>query len=247
MKRLLVGIITLIMPPCRIKNTFLRFLGWKIEQNVNIGFSFLHIKYAYLKKNVSIGHLNFINIPILCMNQGAYIQNLNRIIGPFYLQIDEFAAIGNMNTLKRASHPISWGKSIVKIGKGSKITSRHIIDCTRPVRIGEYSILAGMGSQIWTHGYIHAPEGPDRYRIDGSVNIGNNVYIGSSSVINPGVCIADKITIGSHATVAKPLTKPGLYVNQTLRYIPFDYEKSKEKYDKIQLKNPVEQIFQKKC
>ena len=247
MKTKLIAVFCLIFPPSRIKNSILRVFGWNVDKSANIGFSYLCIKKTSIEKNASIGHLNFIDIPILQMDSNAYIQNLNRISGPLYLSLGLSAAIGNMNTIKRASHPISWGKSIVKIGTGSKITSRHIIDCTRPVRIGEYSILAGMGSQVWTHGYIHAPVGPDRYRIDGSVNIGNNVYIGSSSVINPGVCISDKVTVGSHATVSKSLTKPGLYVNQTLRHIPFDYEKSREKYDKVKLKNPIEKIFQKKC
>jgi hypothetical protein len=40
------------------------------------------------------------------------------------------------------------------------------------VVIGDYSTLAGIGIQVWTHGYVHDTSGPGRYRIDGAVRIG---------------------------------------------------------------------------
>jgi len=168
-------------------------------------------------------------------------------MGPIYILLDNSAAIGNMNTIKRANHPISWRKSILKIGCGSKITSKHTIDCTRSIYMGENSILAGQNSQLWTHGYIHNSIGKDRFRIDGSIKIGNNVYIGSATVINPGICIADAITVGSHATVSKSLQKAGLYVNQSLRYIPQNYDEAYEKYSKVNANGLIEKIVHKKC
>jgi hypothetical protein len=66
-------------------------------------------------------------------------------------------------------------------------------------------------------------------------------------VINPGICISDSITIGSHSTVAKSLCKPGLYVNQELRYIPFDYYEAYKKYDEIKAEHIIEKVVHKKC
>lgn len=241
------AILSLILPPSKIKNFILKLFGWKIANNVYIGFSYISANKVDLYDNTRIGHFNFINLPYLKMKSKAYIQNLNRITGPIYIVLNDSAAIGNMNTIKRAYHPISWGKSVLKIGFGSKITSKHTVDCTRPIYIGKHSILAGENSQVWTHGYIHNSTGKDRFRIDGSIKIGNNVYIGSATVINPGICISDAITIGSHATIAKSLQKPGLYVNQSLRYIPLDYDKAYKKYDKVKSKKLIEKTVHKKC
>ncbi|WP_309498780.1 hypothetical protein [Sulfurovum sp.] len=236
-----------IFPPSKIKNYILKLFGWKIANDVYIGFSYILTSKVDLYDNTRIGHFNFINSPYLKMKSKAYIQNLNRITGPIYIVLNDSAAIGNMNTIKRANPPISWGKSVLKIGFGSKITSKHTIDCTRPIYIGEHSILAGESSQLWTHGYIHNSTGKDRFRIDGSIKIGNNVYIGSATVINPGICISDAITIGSHATIAKSLQKPGLYANQSLRHIPLDYDEAYKKYTKVRSKKIIEKIVHKKC
>ena len=66
-------------------------------------------------------------------------------------------------------------------------------------------------------------------------------------MINPGICISDAITIGSHATIAKSLHEPGLYVNQSLRHIPLDYDEAYKKYAKVRSKKLIEKIVHKKC
>lgn len=241
------AIFCLIFPPSKIKNYILKLFGWEIENNVYIGFSYISAQRAILCANTRIGHLNFINVPYLQMKSKAYIQNLNRITGPIYIILQDSAAIGNINTIKRDKLPVSWGKSILKIGHGSKITSKHTIDCTRPIYIGKHSIIAGQSSQLWTHGYIHNSTGQDRFRVDGSIKIGDNVYIGSATVINPGICISNAITIGSHATIAKSLQKPGLYVNQSLRYIPLDYDEAYKRYPNVKSKKLIENVIHKKC
>ncbi len=86
--------------------------------------------------------------------------------------------------------------------------------------IGDFSTLAGIGTQIWTHGYIHETKGIGRYRIDGRIVIGNNVYIGAGSIISMGVRVADGVIIGAGSTVARDLKEPGLYVSAALRYLP---------------------------
>ena len=247
MKIKLIAFFCLIFPPSKIKNYILQLFGWKIANNSYVGFSYISTRKVNLYENTRIGHFNFINAPYLKMKPKAYIQNLNRITGPIYILLNASAAIGNMNTTKRAKHPISWGKSVLKIGHGSKITSKHTLDCTRPIYIGNNSILAGQGSQVWTHGYIHNSTGKDRFRIDGSVKVGDNVYIGSATVINPGICISNAITIGSHATISKSLEEAGLYVNQSLRHIPLDYDEAYKKYTPVRSKKLIEKIVHKKC
>jgi len=171
---------------------------------------------------------------------------MNRLTGPFLCVLKERAGIGTANVIKRARKPVVWGHSQLKLGILAKITSHHIIDCSRSVVMGDYSTLAGRGSQLWTHGYVHAPVGAERFRVDGGIKIGSNVYIGSSSVFNPGVRVVDHISIGAHSSVAKSLLKSGLYVSQALRHIPQDYEQIKSRYPEIKVAGLVEKVVHKR-
>ena len=51
--------------------------------------------------------------------------------------------------------------------------------------------MAGIGSQIWTHGSLHTKTGK---KLD--VKLGNGIYIGSGCCIAPGVSIKDDCLIG---------------------------------------------------
>ncbi len=80
--------------------------------------------------------------------------------------------------------------------------------------------MAGTDSQVWTHGYVHDREGAGRYRIDGEVKIGANVYIGSRCIVTAGVRIADGAMVGAGTTVARDLPNASLYVAGLLRELP---------------------------
>jgi acetyltransferase-like isoleucine patch superfamily enzyme len=88
------------------------------------------------------------------------------------------------------------------------------------VRIGDFSIIAGVGSQIWTHGYVHEIEGAGRYRVDGEVRIGANVYVGSRCVVTAGVRIGNGTMVGAGATVSGNLDPHAFYVSAPLRKLP---------------------------
>jgi acetyltransferase-like isoleucine patch superfamily enzyme len=106
--------------------------------------------------------------------------------------------------------------------------------------------LAGLGSQLWTHGYYHADKGLDRIRIDGNIEVGDNVYVGSSVIFNPGVVIGSRIHIGSGAVISKDLKDPGMYVNQSLRYIDNNLEKVKSRLRPVEGVELVEEVYRKK-
>jgi UDP-3-O-[3-hydroxymyristoyl] glucosamine N-acyltransferase len=124
--------------------------------------------------------------------------------------------------ISRATKGISHNKVNLEIEIFSKITAGHKIDCMRNVSIGDYSIFVGANTQVWTHRYVHERTGTGRFRVDGEIIIGNNVYIGSRCVFNLGVRIADGVTLGSNSTISKSITKLGLYVSHPLRYVDYD-------------------------
>lgn len=180
------------------------------------------------------------------MRTGAYIQHLNVVKGPISVSLAKRGAIGNRNIIKRASEPVTYGPAQFRLGELSKITASHVVDCTRSVIMGDFSILAGLDSQLWTHGYYHFPEGPNRFRVDGPIIIGHNVYIGSACVIGAGVRIANRVVVGSHSSVSKSLEKPGMYVSQPLRYIEMDIDDTLDKLEPV-TKTCCEKVYIKKA
>ena len=214
-------------------------------KKVKIGFSFIKAKQITLGDNVKIGHLNLILNKSITLNNDAYIGYLNVLKGPFNLELDKKAAIGNKNYITRSNLGITYGESDLILGELTKITTGHHIDLTQSISFGKFSILAGVRSQMWTHGYYHSNTGKDRIRIDGQITIGDNVYIGSGCIFNPGVTVANAIHIGGGSVISKNLKKPGMYVGQGLRYIDNDLEKVKYKLKKVKEPNLVESVYVK--
>jgi acetyltransferase-like isoleucine patch superfamily enzyme len=146
---------------------------------------------------------------------------MNVARGPVAVLLDEGSEIGNRNHIVRAPQGlVSVGLAVLRLARHSKLTSRHYVDCTCSIRLGQYSIVAGADTQIWTHGYVHETSGPGRYRLDGGVSIGANVYVGSRCIILAGVRVADGAMIGAGVTVARNLSEPLLYVSGPLRELP---------------------------
>ncbi len=80
-------------------------------------------------------------------------------------------------------------------------------DCTIldvcEVRFGDYCIL-GPGVQIYTATHpLHPTERNTGKEYGKPITIGNNVWIGGSAIINPGVLIGDNAVIASGAVVTK--------------------------------------------
>ncbi|AUS05216.1 acyltransferase [Pseudotamlana carrageenivorans] len=223
----------------------LRAFGYKVGKKVKIGFSFIKADQIYFGDNVKIGHFNLLLNKSLMLEREAKIGYLNILKGPFELVLKKSAAIGNKNYITRGELGVTYGESVLKLGELTKITTGHHLDLTQSVIFGDFSILAGIRSQIWTHGYYHADTGSGRVRIDGQIQIGDNVYIGSGSIFNPGVKVANAIHIGAGSVISKDLKEKGMYVGQALRYLDADMEKVTTKLKKVEIKNLVEPVYTK--
>jgi len=167
---------------------------------------------------------------------------VNRVTGPLWVVLCAYAGIGNHNTVLRSRAGITWGRAMFKLGIWSKRAVSHVVDCTRSVKIGDYAILAGGSNQPWTHGYLHAPQGLGRFRIDGSATIGDNCYFGSACVMNAGVRIADAITVGAASCVSRWLDRAGLFVSQPLRSLEMDYEEAQDRYPQVNVEGLFERV-----
>lgn len=234
--------------PVRLSFWLLNLLGHKVHPKSRIGFSFLLVSNnIVLKEGARIGHFNLIKVHGLQIEKEGYIEKYNKITGPLEILLEATAAIGNSNRIYRAPIGVTYGTATLKLGVLSKITGNHRIDCTRSITMGKYSILAGHNSQLWTHSYTHDKEGPGRYRVDGEIIIGDNVYIGSMSVITGGVKIADKIVVGANSSVSRSLLETGTYVSQPLRFIAYDPSvDARTKYRKVDDFSVCEEVYEKK-
>ena len=199
----------------------LRACGHQVGPGCRIGFSVLWVDTLLLQGSNRIGHGNLIACRRLCIGRNGYIGRFNLVAGPLSILLRAAGAIGNANKIVRGPlNFITSGPAMLLIGRLGKITANHRIDCTRSVRIGDYSTLAGIGIQVWTHGYVHDVSGPGRYRIDGAVNIGANVYIGASCIVSMGVDICAGVMVGAGTTVSRSIEEQGLYVSSAVRRLP---------------------------
>lgn len=244
MKKIITLFVGLI-PIGIIRKLFLNLIGHKISYKSKLGFNILYISDIKLEERTSIGSFNLIAIKSLYLEKQSFIKRFNYFKGPFKVHLSYKSGISNNNKFRRANYPISVGEASLHLGKNSFIVSNHFIDLTKSVSFGDNSILAGINTQLWTHGYYHANEGPDRIRIDGEIKIGNNVYAGSKCLFNPGVKVSDAIHIGAGSVISKDLTEKGMYVSQGLRFIKNDLDTIKEKLHKVEDKNLVEQVYNK--
>ncbi len=216
--RLWASALVILCLPSRLCKPILRLLGHRISAQARLGFSLVLADHLVLQGTARIGHFNLLRLRRLVMRQGAYLGRGNVIHGPISVSLAERAAIGNNNKIVRGTRGlVTSGPACLRLGELAKITAEHRLDCTTSVSIGAFSTIAGTSCELWTHGYVHDQTGPGRYRIDGPVRIGRNVYIGSASVITAGVTIADGVIVGAGTTVARSLLEPGLYVSAGLR------------------------------
>lgn len=93
----------------------------------------------------------------------------------------------------------------LKIGAGSIIGDRAILDASEGINIGE-NVNLSSGVSIYTlqHDYRDSEFKctPEHY---GPVNIGNRVWIGPSVIILPNVTVGDGAVIGAGAVVTKDI------------------------------------------
>jgi hypothetical protein len=244
--RKMVTALLILAMPTRLVRILLNAMGHCVLPGSRVGFSWLWSDFVGLDRRVRIGHLNFVAVRRLLMRDGAYFGRLNVVKGPIDVLMKARAALGTGNRVLRAPAGVSSGPAQLWLGELAKITVSHRVDCTQTVRIGAFSTIAGIGSQIWSHGYVHEMEGAGRYRIDGRIDIEDNVYIGSASLISMGVRIVKGVIVGGGTSVSRSLTEPGLYVSAPIRVLPRP-SAPHERQDMLRLTDPdlVERVFLK--
>jgi serine acetyltransferase len=181
MRRL--ALLLLIALPCRLRLfCYRQFFGWKIGRNVRIGWSVLHADHVEIGDDVRIGHLNLIrNVRRLVIGKGTYLLNSNHVFG--------------------SANYLTDFPAEVTIGAGAGIMSRHFIDASGTVVIGDGVILAGRDTHLWSHSATL--EAGVRKLIPTRVEIGSGAYIGARATL-VGCRVPTGAFVGAGAVVVKP-------------------------------------------
>ena len=87
-------------------------------------------------------------------DKASYIKKkCNVIKGSICLIIELKGIVNQFNYMTSA---FTHKNSICKIENNAILGVGHTLDLTSDIRLGAYSILAGKGSQVWTHGFYHS-------------------------------------------------------------------------------------------
>lgn len=174
--------------PWSVRRLLLRLLfGFNIGEGARIGFAVILADEVSIGKCSAIRNFTFVkNIDRVVLGDYSYILNLNWITGT------------NSYSTKHFTH-IQDRKCELLLGNHSSLTSRHFVDCTGGVRIGNYTTVGGAQSQILTH-YIDPYE---CRQTCASIEIGNYCFVGTKVLLLPGSGLPDYSILGGGAVLTK--------------------------------------------
>lgn len=140
-------------------------LGARVEAGASVGISLIDATRIELGAGSVIGHFSTIrNLDALVLGPEARIGTFNWIFG----------ARGTRHFAGRTER-----ESMLALGDGASLTSRHIVDCTDRVEIGAFATVAGFRSQILTHSIDVVTNRQDC----APVEIGPYSFIGTGTIL----------------------------------------------------------------
>ena len=160
---------------------------------------FYRLFFGYRIRNSKLGFGTVIAVKSFEM-QGAVIGRFCRFVGPIEVTLQEKANIGHSNQFRCGAwtqDKTAWSyKPCLEVGNNTSITSGHYFDVAATVVLGDRTMIAGTGSQFWTHG-------PDIGCKD--IRIGDDCYIGSAARFCPGSSIGNRIMVGVGSVLTKKM------------------------------------------
>lgn len=212
-KLFLVCLIALLPINCLRIFFYNLFFDYDIDYSSHIGmFNILKCERIYMRKAV-IGCFNRIQCVSLTMNEGSWIDRMNKISFLNELNMEANSKIGRQNSIIGYYMDDNENRDTCNfiLGEKSLLTHQHRIDCTTSVHIGKNVVVAGNGTQMWTHGFDY-----NRNMIVKPIHICDNIYVGSRSIICQGVTIVSNVVIGAGTCVHKSISEAGFYVSNML-------------------------------
>jgi acetyltransferase-like isoleucine patch superfamily enzyme len=167
-----------------------RLFGYEIHATARIGWAWVDPDVLQMGPGSRIGHLTVCKgVAVLSLGPNATIGRGNWITGFPRGHARHFAHQPDR-------------RPELRIGAHAAITHRHIIDCTNRVVIGEYSTIAGFGTQILTHSIDLAA----CRQSSAPVSIGRYCFVGTACVIVAGSELPDCSVLGAASLLDRAQT-----------------------------------------
>jgi acetyltransferase-like isoleucine patch superfamily enzyme len=184
-------ILFLIFPWTVRRLLLTKLFGFKIHRTARISLSIVLAKELVMSEYSKIGNFNICN-SIDCLDLHPYAS-----LGSFIY------ITGYPSGLKKHFSHIENRKCELIIGSHSAITSRHFIDCTAGVTVGNFTTVAGIRSQILTHS-IDLEKNRQNAN---SVKIGSYCFIGTDCVFLIGSNLPDYSILGAKSLLNTHLSE----------------------------------------
>ncbi|HTU64394.1 MAG TPA: hypothetical protein VMF52_00470 [Steroidobacteraceae bacterium] len=188
---LFVSALALILPSALRRVLLNTLCGYAIERGASVGCSLLGVPALKLGPGARIGHFTVIKgIPV---------------------ELGEHARIGDFNfisglprgTSRHFREEADRDPRLV-MGRHSSLTSRHYVDCSNRVEIGEFSTVAGARSQILTHAI---DLGRSR-QVSAPAVIGRYCFVGTACVVLKGARLPDYSVLAANSSLARAFEEP---------------------------------------
>ncbi len=190
--RLVVALLLLFFPWFIRRRLLVWIFGYEIHPTARIGFSIVAVDKFTIGENSWIGQFNFIyNLDLLEMKRESVIGRSNWITG--YRPRGKLAYYFHRPDRKSA----------LILGDGAAVTNSHIFDCSDTIQIGDYSTLAGYGSQFLTHSIDLNENRQDCL----PVAIGNYCFVGTDVVILGGARLPNYCVLAAMSLLNKSQTE----------------------------------------
>jgi acetyltransferase-like isoleucine patch superfamily enzyme len=185
-----VGVLLGLLPPSALKNRLMTWCvpGWRVAADASVGSCVLWgISYLEVGPGAIVGF-------------GNVFRTMRRVT------IGSGAAIGQFNWFSAAAKfatPLDGSLTgSLELAGRSAITSRHYLDCSGGIAVGEASIIGGLRTTLVTHGVVQATATVEV----APIRIGDHCLINTSCVVMGGVTIGDRCVVGAGAVVTRDLT-----------------------------------------
>lgn len=192
MKRLLVAV-AFLLPVGRLRRGLLRLLGCSIHPTARVGMNLVW------------------GLDALTLGPGSHLGSFNLIRHLRRIEVDEAGFIGGHNII--TAHPVFSRHmpeaACVVVGSHGVITSRHSIDCSGGLFVGDLACIAGHRSTILSHSV-------DLERVVQSalpVRLHRHSFASTNVILLGGAELPEKSCLIAGSVLSKSLADqgPGLY------------------------------------
>ncbi len=183
---MLLKAILIVLPWFLRKRLLKLFYGYDMHPTSRIGKSWVYPRRLVLGENARIGHLTLVK-------------------GLDALELGEHSSVGNLNWI--TAHPsggvhfqhVADRSPALVLGRHSSITSHHFLDCASRISIGDFTTVAGVHSQFFTHN-LDVLQGRQDSR---PIEIGSYCLVATGTVILAGSVLPDYSVLSAMSLLNK--------------------------------------------